>query len=236
MHPDTFSIFPKLQEMVQVENPDYDPDLIPAYMKQLGMFPALELGDKTFGMFNTGLSVQNLNLLPFQFQEGSLIPEFSGEELKDSIVSSANPIIKTIVEMIPEKGYDTFRKRDLAATAKAPFLMRFLVNHPLPLAFMDGIMRKIGFEDGLRATVDDDGKLNIDAKMARIMESNLPVLRHLDMYLLTGTEALEALVPGFEKMMEEDFSMKSDYEGLEKTFQILAYWTGLKFKENDVDR
>jgi hypothetical protein len=40
-----------------------------------------------------------------------MVPKVSGEEFRDDIVSSAHPLIKSIIELIPDKGYDTFRKQ-----------------------------------------------------------------------------------------------------------------------------
>lgn len=236
MYPETMSIFPKFQNLLQEDDPNYDPELIPAYMKNLGMFPVGKLGEKSFAMLNTGLSMADFNKIPLMFDKGSIVPFYSADELKDDIISSAHPILKTVVEMIPEKGYDTFRKRDLASTAKAPYLMRYLSTSPTSLNFLDGLMRVLGFEDGIRATVGDDGKLEIDAKIARIMESNLPIIRHLDMVLMSSVAGLDKLIPGIRQTIEEGLNVKSDYEGLEEIFQIIAYWTGVKLKEADLDK
>jgi hypothetical protein len=235
MHPEMYSLLPKLEEMVENDNPNYDKKLIPEYMKNLGMFPVGET-DKGFLMMNPGLSIQNMNMLPLRFTEGQMMPEISLEDLKNDIVQSANPAIKTIVEMIPDKGYDTFRRKDLAETAKAPYTLRFFAQSPQVMQFIDGAMRMGGWDEGIKVYLDNDGKMQIDAKIARVMESMLPVLKHIDNVILGGAVAGEALIPGVEKALGEFSTAKSDYEGLEKFLQVLAYSTGLKFKEIDVKR
>lgn len=234
--PDTFSIFPKLQELAQIEDPDYDPKLIPAYMRNLGMFPAIKGGDGKLGMFNPGLSVADFNKIPLIFEKGHALPKLAWSEFKDDLLASAHPILKTFAEMVPEKGYDTFRKRDIMETSRAPYTFRFIARAPGLLPALDGIMRWIGFEDGIKADVNEDGQLVIDGRMARIMESNLPMLRHIDMLLMGATEIGDQVVEGFAEAVEGATGAKTDYDGLEKFFSLLGYYTGAKFKPVEIQK
>jgi hypothetical protein len=54
------------------------------------------------------------------------------------------------------------------------------------------------------------------------------------MLLMGGTQLGEQAIPGFEAAIENATGAKSDYEGLEKFYAILSYYTGLKYKPVDV--
>lgn len=239
MYPQNFSIFPKLQQAFTYDDPDFDPDMIPDWMKQLGMFPAGRLDTGEFAMFNPNFPYQDLNKIPLLFEEGGWAPIISGREVKDDIVNAMHPMIKTVMQAMTEKGYDFFYKQELEDTRRAPFLMRLFLSNPRILGALDGIARMAGRDDGIKAYVDKEGKLQIDGKTAKILEDNLPLLRQID-YLIYGAEALTSR-PGIqegalEKALEAFSGAEDDYEGWEQFFQVLSYFAGVKFKPLDVEK
>ena len=130
-----------------------------------------------------------------------------------------------------EKGYDFFYKQELEDTRKAPFVLRLIMSSPRILGMMDGIMTWAGKEDGMKAEIDEKGKLQLDGKLMKIMEDNLPILRHLDMAFNAAM-----LIPGIEEALETLTHAEDDYEGLEQFFQVLAFYGGIKFKQLDVEK
>jgi len=97
-------------------------------------------------------------------------------------------------------------------------------------------MRLAGFEDGIKINVSRDGKeVQINGKVERFLESNIPALRTLDL-LVGGTEVVaEGFDQKVEKWVETTFGKKDYYKGLEELFQITSPYAGVKFKEFNED-
>jgi hypothetical protein len=231
LYPDTFSLFPKIQDAFTYEDDDFDPDILPDWMKQLGMFPTAEVEPGVMAMFNPNFPYQDINKIPLMWEEGGLLPRPSFKEIKDDIVNMTHPLIKTAMNLMTEKGYDFFYKEELEDTRRAPFVLRLMLSHPRMLGMMDGIMRWAGREEGFQAEIDDKGKLRLDGKMMKILEDNLPILRHLDMAFNAAM-----LIPGFEEALETLTHAEDDYEGIDQFFQVLAFYGGIKFKPLDIEK
>jgi len=152
--------------------------------------------------------------------------------VKDDVINSVHPLIKTAMSMMTEKGYDFFYKQDLEDTRRAPYVLRLMASNPRVLGLLDGIARSAGREDGIKAKIDEKGKLKIDGKLAKLMEDNLPILRHID-YAFYGAEVI---IPGFDEALAEMTNAVSDYEGWERFFQVLSFYAGIKIKPIDVQK
>ena len=230
LYPDTFSIFPKLEDALTLDDPDFDADIIPEWMKQMNMFPTFKTEEGTYNMFNPNFPYQDLNKIPLLWEEGNWRPRLSGKELKDDLINATHPMIKTVMQMMTEKGYDFFYKKDLEDTRKAPYTMRLMLSNPRVLGMVDGVLRSAGYEPDIH--VDDNGKLRIDGKLSKILEDNLPILRTLD-YLLYGAQTV---IPGLEEALEAATGAQDEYEGMEQFFQVLSYYGGIKFKQLDMEK
>lgn len=232
LYPGMYSLVPKLEDFVKYRDPNYDPSLVPDYMRQLGFFPISKRDRNTFALFNPNIPLQDLARIPLEWDEGEIgFPQLSWKEVKDDIIGAAHPLVKSVVEMIPEKGYDVWRKKDLDERANAPYVLRLFTKKPEALLWVDGLLRTVGVEDGLDMEKGADGKLKINAKIAKLMENNMPLLRTIE-FLMMGSEEI---VPGLEEAIMEATEAKSDYEKTERLFQILSWYAGVKQKEVDMD-
>jgi hypothetical protein len=228
VYPQTFSIFPKAMDAMTYDDPDFDPEAIPQWMQDLGMFPTgAGLGEQRF-MFRPDMPFMDLNKLPFAFEEGSFLPRFDPSELKDDLVNAAHPAVKTLASLMTEKGYDFFRKKDLEGDAPAPLFLRFLTKNVETLQNLDGILRMSGVE-GFKPRVDENGKLRMNARWLNFLENNLPIIRNLNLMIEAGT-----MVPGVEEAIEEATGYQDDYDKAEQLFRVLGSTFGIKFYPFDV--
>lgn len=234
-YPELYAMIPKMMDAFEMENPDVDQNMLPEYMKQLGMFPTHEAEDGTLAFFNPNFPFQEINKIPLMFEEGSLFPALSGEEIRDDIINAVHPFIKGAASMMTEKGYDFFYRRELDAQADSPLLIRYFVSNPKAMEMTDGLLRTIGFEDGLNARLDENGKLQIDARIAHTLENFIPVLRRIEDVILLGQEAGEWFGIGIEDALEAYTNAQDDYEGLRQSFQVLSRWAGVKFYPLDTE-
>ena len=232
LYPELYALIPKVEDLFTYEDPNYDPAMIPEWMRQEGMFPIGET-ETGYKMFRPDLAHMDLNMIPLMWEEGSAIPTFDFEELKHDIVGAASPILKWLAGQMTENGYDFFYRNELNETGDAPYLMRLLASRPGTILFIDGLFKRMGMEDGAKLYVDErDGKLQMDAQMAQTLESFLPVLRQAEfLFYLPQT-----FFPGLEDMIERGTNAKSDYEDAEQVMQMLSYYLGIKTKEVDIER
>ena len=238
VYPQTFSIFPKTIDAMTYDDPDFDPESIPDWMKDLGMFPTGELpgmGDQKF-LFRPDMPFMDLNKLPLIFEEENvfgkerLMPKFDPQELKEDIANSAHPVVKSIMSALTDKGYDFFRKRELEEDAPAPLFLRFLTKNVDVLEKIDGMLRMTGVE-GFKPRVDENGKLRMNAKYLQFLENNLPIIRNINSVLEAGTA-----LPQVEAALEEATGYKDDYEKLDQIFRVFGIITGIKFYPFDSDK
>lgn len=230
IYPQTFSIFPKTIDAMTYDDPDFDPESIPEWMRDLGMFPTgLGMGEQKF-LFRPDMPFMDLNKLPFAFEEGEFLPRFDPSELKDDLVNAAHPAVKSLASLMTAKGYDFFRKKDLEDDAPAPLFLRFLTKNVETLQYLDGILRLSGVE-GFKPRVDENGKLRLNARWLSFLENNLPIIRNLNLVIEMGT-----LVPGVEQAIEEATGYKDDYEKADQIFRVLGSTFGVKFYPFDSEK
>ena len=225
IYPHTFSIFPKTIEAFKYDDPEFDENTIPEWMRDIGIFPVGDMpgeGDLKL-MFRPDMPFMDFNLIPLSFEEGRMWPKLDPSELKDDIVNAAHPVVKTIASAMTEKGYDFFRKQDLAEDAPAPLFMRFLTNNVDTLQYLDGVLRLSGVE-GFQPKIDQNGKLTMNAKYLHFLETNMPLIRNLDILIEAGTA-----IGGLEEAIENATGYEDDYDKVEQVFRALSTFTGIKF-------
>ncbi len=230
-HPEMYGTLPKIQEAMQSDDPSFNPDLIPAWMKGRHMFPFRKGEGGKFTMFDPNFPFQDINKIPLMFEEGKFLPRPNWKELKDDIMNMAHPALKAAVELLPEKGYNIYFKGEMQPNTKAPYVVRFLSKSPKITTFLDGVMRGAGYENGLRLEFDDQGRMKIDSKTAQVLYNFLPIMKPIENVILLGT----TVFPGMEKLIEDISGAKDDYEGLEQFMQVMSRWVGVKTKEADLE-
>ncbi len=231
IYPHTFSIFPKTIEAFRYDDPDFDENTLPEWMSDLGIFPVGQMpgeGDLTL-MFRPDMPFMDLNMIPLSFQEGGMWPQLDTSELKDDIVNAAHPVVKTVASMMTEKGYDFFRKEDLKEDAPAPLFLRFLTNNVETLEYLDGILRLSGVE-GFQPKIDENGKLRMNAKYIHFLETNMPLIRNINILIEAGTA-----LGGIEEAIKNATGYEDDYDKVEQIFRALSTFTGVKFYPFDTE-
>lgn len=234
LYPQTFSMFPKIQDAMTFEDPSFDPELIPDWMKDVGMFPtALDAGGRRM-LFRPDMPFMDVNkMLPFTFEEEGIrswIPKFEGKEFFDEIINSSNPIVKQVMSFATGKGYDFFRQRDLKDDAPAPLFLRFLNKNVDVLEKIDGMLRWTGVK-GYKPKIDSNGKLVMNAQYLQFLENNLPIIRNIDSIMETAMN-LETLQEG----MEDASLLEGDQEKIDAVFRTLGTIAGIKFYAFDEEK
>lgn len=225
-HPDIYAMFPKVNEFLAIEDPNYDSNLLPEWMKGEGMFPTGTTEEGDLLVYRPDIPVMDLNMLPFEFEQGEkgwMTPKWMGKDLKDELVNAMHPAIKWVASRMTEKGYDFFKKMDLGEFEDAPYTLQLLLGRPETIGFIDGLLQSAGVEGGLDVNKDGD-KLQMDARFMQTLNSAAPFLRQLDYLIYTGT----GVIPGLEETIEEVSTIKDKYDKLDQTLQLISYYTGIK--------
>lgn len=233
-YPELYSILPKLEDAAKYEDPNYDPALVPEWMRENSAFPTGKT-DQGFTFLVPGqqLAVTGLNLIPFQWEEGRLFPHWAGENLKNEVINSTAPWIRRIASQMvgSENPYNFFYQSEMQPTADAPYLMRLFASRPGTVPLVDGLLRMAGFKNG--AHIDEsNGKLQIDSHMAVALQEFLPVIRQLDFAFYLP----QTVIPGLEQVIENTTQAQDDYEGAAQVFQMLSYYLGIKLTSQDLER
>lgn len=222
-----YSMIPKAQDALTMEGGP-EREEMPEWMRELGMLPVGQNKGNTM-LFWPNFPYQDLNKIPMKFQftdEGIPLPIAADpiDAVKD-IMSDAHPALKTVIQLVGD--IDVFYQEPLGETRKAPRGLRVLTDSPQVLTFLDGLLRGVGFQDGLRADVDDKGRLMIDSRIGKALEDNILPLRMIPQYL----DLPELIFPAIEDWKKKAFGAVDDYEALEEFFQTLSFYGGIKFKE-----
>lgn len=234
-YPELYSTIPKMMDAFEMDHVEVDRTILPEFMQQLGMFPAMETDEGLLGMFNPNFPMQEINKIPIMFEEGKIFPHMTLDELRDDIINAVHPGIKGFASMMTEKGYDFFYRRELDSQADAPLLIRYFVSRPKAMEMVDGLLRFVGKDDGLNARIDENGKLEIDARLAHNLENFVPLFRRLEDVILLGLEVGSWFGPGMEDALETFTQAQDDYEGVSQSFQVLSRWAGVKFFPLDTE-
>lgn len=213
---------------------------MPEWARELGMIPVGPAEDDKTRFFWPNFPIQDLNKIPMRFSEqGAPIPYFSrGADIIADIASDSHPVLKTIIEVATNK--DVFYQNDIGDLEKAPRALRMLtaplqaVDDRAPqsvVEFLDGMLRHVGFDQGIRAEVDDKGRLLLDGRMAKVLENNLLMLNMIPKY----ADIIDVFIPAVERWKEKTFHSVDDYDALEEFFQVLSFYVGIKFKDIDIE-
>ena len=223
-----YSMLPKATEAIRMEGGPEQQDY-PEWMREGGYIPISESQEGLTRFFWPNFPYQDVNKIPIKFEmrEGLPFPVAQDpQELLRDISQDAHPAIKSIIGLIGN--VDVFRQTPLGETRKAPRLMRAFTKAPGMLPFLDGLLRTFGFQEGLRADVNDKGQLMIDSGMAYVLENNVLLLERIP-------KMMDPLmfIPAINKLKETITGAEDDYEGLERIFQSLSFYAGIKLKEKD---
>jgi hypothetical protein len=239
MYPGMYALYPKAEEFIKYQDPEYDESLVPDYMRQLGYFPIGKTDRNIFNLLNPNLPFQDLARIPLSWDEDEPFrPQLGWKEVKDDIIGAAHPIIKSIVEMIPDKGYDTWRKKDLDDRSVAPAILRAFTKTPRLLQTMDGLLRHAGFERGLDPKINEEGKLELNSKLLKLLENNLPLVRTVDQ-MFQSVATVQAYLPEDESLQKAYEAMAQEttpLDAMNRFFNVLSYWGGIKVRGVDLGK
>ena len=233
--PEMYAMIPKATQAVTKEGGPEKEEL-PEWMRELGMFPIGEGEEGKPRMFWPNLPYMDINKIPMRFQmdPDTGIPMPVAESLWDfvsDIAADAHPIIKSIIQVIPEEGVDIFYREPLGETRKAPRALRILTKAKPLLSFLDGLMRRVGFEEGMRLDVNKKGQLVMDAKMAKVLEDNILPLKMIPKYF----DLPELLFPAIEDWKRKVTGAVDDYDAMEELLQTLSFYAGVKMKDLEIE-
>jgi hypothetical protein len=226
-----YALVPKFKTMVEQEQ-DVDMTAYPEYRREAYPFQTGITAEGMARTFIPDLPYGDLNILPFEFEMtemGFPIPKFTPRETWDEFMSAAHPLIKSITTVAG--GYDPFRKREIKEQEVAPRALRLLAASPQVLQFLDGASKALGLEDGLRAEEDDEGRLVIHGRIAKVLEDNFIILRRLEQL----GDTLFLVFPALGERMERLTGYKDTSEGLQKFFKTMSFLLGIKQSDIDLD-
>lgn len=227
-----YSQFAKVNNLLWDENVDKED--IPEWTRQEAYIPVGQNEDGSERFFDPGLPYADVNALPVKFEivNGIPIPKLSIGAAYDEFLSMADPAIKTVAALSSEKGYDPFRKRDLESTAPAPRAFRLLGANPKIMEILDSAIKAAGYENGLNAQKNEKGQLEIDGKIAYLLETHFLLLKRLDQI----GQGISTVFPAVEQAIENATGYSDLYQGTEKLFQSMSYYFGIKQKDIDLDK
>jgi hypothetical protein len=236
--PETYSLIPKVRGALTDDEGQFNPALLPDYMKNVGYYPVGRTSQGTNIMRWANIALEDVNKIPVTFENGNpLRPQFTGGEILTDVFSNAHPILKTFVEQIT--GKDTFHRRDIRQYEIASPVFQYLNNAGPVIQFLDGAMRTVGFNNGLGMKIVNKpggGKeMVMNGKVQRFLDTNVPALRTLDLLISAPEAVAEQFNPAIENWIEKTTGKKDYYTGLEELFQVVSRVGGWKFKEVSQD-
>lgn len=238
MYPDAYNLVGKVMESGRNDE-DFDYSIVPQYFEEQGMYPVTTDPETGYPvMFRPDFPFKDINMIPLTWEEGSILPTLGWRQATDDVMQAAHPIIKTIMALAPDKGWNFFRRSDIRKQETAPAVFQYFTKSPQVLGFLDGLLRMAGFEEGVKADMSrDNNRVVMDGKAVQIMENHMPALRLVG-NLLQDTETVTKFLSGrgdlIEDMIENVSGKRDYYEGLEALLQTLAR-LGVKFKTLNTD-
>jgi hypothetical protein len=212
----TYRLIPKVEKFIK-DDEGFDYTLMEDWQKNLGIIPVGKDPEGKWRLLFPNIPLADINKIPLKFSDAG--PEFAPEELRDSILSSAHPLIKTVTELLYHK--NSFKRREMLSHVKAPAVVQVFARTPATIEMLDGLLRKAGFKNGAR--INKEGKyVEMDEGMVQILNNNLPILRTIERW----AGGVGKLVPGIEAALRT--GKKETYEDIQDTLNIIAYFTGNK--------
>ena len=239
--PYMYGVLPKVQNAAELEGGPPQENR-PEWMRDLGLVPVTEGEDPgAFVMGSGNFPTADLSIVPFTFpSSGFLAPSLRGDKLVRELAGMAHPLIQTLVEVATER--DLFTGGDLDRFKEVPRAMRMLEASPKLLSFLDGVAR-VGWsrryglglvDDRGEPREDERGRLMMDAKLASVLENNLPLLDSIGRALDGPEQILDALGVSTEEALEQMTGARDDYDGLDEFLRILSFYGGaLAYQHNE---
>lgn len=240
LYHEMYSIIPKGRRALEDQD-DFDLELSETWEQEEWAFPVRVAGERM--MLQPDIPAADLNMLPFYFEEGEMIPRLAPVRLIREIGRSAHPLVKTIGELVA--GRDFFRDTVLRDESGkwdmqiAPELLQYFSKAeerhlkdegPSLIGFLDGAMRHLGAEDGLGMTVTARGKqVTIDPRAERVLTNNIPAMRTLEDLLRTP----QVLAPKLRDWMESRTGQREPISELSELLKTVSFWGGIRLREYD---
>ena len=199
---------------------------MPDYMENMGYYPVGQTAEGGSILRWANIPLEDVNKIPVTFGEGG--PQFAFQEVLNDVVASAHPLIKTFMEMAT--GKDIFRQRDIKERERAPGVLQYLNKSPKIVAFLDGALRLAGSSGGLQLN-KVKGQLEMDGRLVKVLENNVPVLRTLDNMLNNPKVFGRIVFPDIESFIEDVSGKKDTVSALNEIFNVVSRSAGFKFRE-----
>jgi hypothetical protein len=107
-----------------------------------------------------------------------------------------------------------------------------LGKNPEVFAFIDAAFKAVGFKNGLGIEVDErTGKIEMDAKAAKLLEDNFLLLRRLD----DLGDAITVVFPQIEEELEKMTGIKGTYDEGQRVMRTMSFVLGLSQKDIDLE-
>lgn len=236
--PEMYSMIPKAQQMLTGDSNISQNDL-PDWMKQSNYLPLAPeyIPEALKGRVMTlwpNMPYGDLNQIPVGFEMSSAgvpVPVMQSPwDTLSTILSQAHPSIKTLVEIVPKDPYDIFFRSNMGQTKVAPGILNLLTKAKPALLFLDGMMRTLGFKDGLKWGTDSKGRLTMDSRFATVLDENIPLLNQLQRWM----EAPEELFPVIQDIKQTQLGAVDSKQGLAKLLDALSFHAGIKLSAVDL--
>lgn len=178
----------------------------------------------------------DLNVLPLGFGESGMPRMRPLGTIASEFIGMSNPVLKSTVELATN--HDTFRGTQMPDRSVTSKLLGPLQRVPKAVAFLDGVF-SMAFEDGLGYGIDNDGRVIVNSKVAKLLENNLPILRQFERFLDGPEELLKTDSFDLEQKINEILGAKGRHEDIEQPLKELlstiSFWTGVKFDAVDAE-
>jgi hypothetical protein len=217
-----------------IHDEDIEYELLEGWEQNLGLFPVWkDRGTGKAVLFDPFFAYQDLNDIPLFWESGRFLPSvLPFDEGIGEILSSAHPVIKTIMEL--GFGKNVFKQRDIQRMEIAPKILQVFSEHKEVIGFMDGLMRLSGHSEGSKVHVDPtSGLVKMDGHVERMISNNLPLVRTIGSLIETAEVAAEVINRNLSSVVEEIGEERDYNTAFAKMLRVAAFWAGAKFREYD---
>jgi hypothetical protein len=210
------------------------PEDMPEWARRIGMLPVGEGEEGKTRFWWPNFPYADINKIPLLFGDSGtpiplgVVPQEPGE-IVSNIASDSHPMLKTFIELVTKK--DVFYRNEIGDVEKAPRALRILNEKNSTLQFLDGLMRQVGFKNGLNADVDKEGRLLIDSDIAKVLENNIIMLKNLPRFF----DLVDVIFPAVEEWQRKTLHTRDDKDALDEFFDVLSFYAGIKLQDIDIE-